>query len=79
MTVSSRPVADSEPGARVVRSMSLRAAVGRGRVVRLEGGPPAGPGDAEVSKFFRRLSFRRQVRPRRDASGTCPRCGVFLP
>lgn len=59
ITVSSRPVPDSEPGARIVRSMTMKAAIAQGRLVRL-GESPAGPSDSEANKFFRRLSFRRQ-------------------
>ncbi|KAM8844555.1 protein FAM234B [Spinachia spinachia] len=66
ITVSSRPTADSEPGARMVKSTSLRAAVAKGQIVRLEeGGKPGGvvkPGAFEVNKFFRGLSFRHQGR-----------------
>lgn len=60
ITVSSRPVPDSEPGARIVRSMTMKAAIAQGRVVRL-GESPARPSNSEINKFFRRLSFRRQV------------------
>lgn len=46
--------------------MSLRAAIAKGKVVRLgEGnkpGEPLKPGAFEVNKFFRRLSFKHQVR-----------------
>lgn len=68
ITVSSRPMPDPKPDAQVVKSMSLKLAVAQGRVVRLgEGGrpggePPTKPADSEISKFFRRLSFKRQVR-----------------
>ncbi|KAM6956933.1 protein FAM234B [Aplochiton taeniatus] len=62
ITVSSRPTSDSEPGAQVVKSMSLRAAVAGGQIVRLgEGGKASGPvrpGVFEINKFFRRLSFK---------------------
>ncbi|XP_047428434.1 protein FAM234B [Mugil cephalus] len=64
ITVSSRPTPDSEPGARIVKSMSLRAAIDKGQIVRLaEGGKAGGgvkPGVFEVNKFFRRLSFKHQ-------------------
>lgn len=66
ITVSSRPTPESEPGARIVKSMSLRAAVAKGKVVRLgesnKPGEPLKPGAFEVNKFFRRLSFKHQVR-----------------
>ena len=67
ITVSSRPTPYSEPGARIVKSMSLKAAVAKGQIVRLEESnkQPGGavkPGAFEVNKFFRGLSFKRQVR-----------------
>lgn len=68
ITVSSRPMPDSKPDAQIVKSMSLKLAVAQGRVVRLGEGsrpggePPAKPANSEISKFFRRLSFKRQVR-----------------
>lgn len=68
ITVSSRPLPDSKPDAQIVKSMSLKLAVAQGRLVRLVEGsrpggePPAKPADSEISKFFSRLSFRRQVR-----------------
>ncbi|KAM4635349.1 protein FAM234B isoform 2-T2 [Polymixia lowei] len=66
ITVSSRPTTDSEPGAQVVKSLSLRAAISKGELVRLrESGKargPVKPSDFEVNKFFRHLSFKRQVR-----------------
>lgn len=66
ITVSSRPTPDSEPCARIVKSMSLRAAIDKGQIVRLvESGKTGGavkPADFEVNKFFRRLSFKNQVR-----------------
>uniref|UniRef100_A0A3Q0T4Z2 Family with sequence similarity 234 member B n=1 Tax=Amphilophus citrinellus TaxID=61819 RepID=A0A3Q0T4Z2_AMPCI len=68
ITVSSRPTPNSQPSARIVKSMSLRAAITKGQIVRLgEGsktGGPLKPGAFEVSKFFRRLTFRHQVRKR---------------
>lgn len=64
ITVSSRPTPNSQPSARIVKSMSLRAAITKGQIVRLgEGsktGGPLKPGAFEVSKFFRRLTFRHQ-------------------
>ncbi|KAM9745853.1 protein FAM234B [Menidia menidia] len=64
ITVSSRPTPDSEPGARIVKSTSLKAAIAKGQIVRLgDGGKTGGaakPGTFEVNTFFRRLSFKRQ-------------------
>ncbi|XP_044036659.1 protein FAM234B [Siniperca chuatsi] len=64
ITVSSRPTTDSEPGARIVKSMSLRAAITKGQIVRLgesnKAGEPSKPAAFEVNKFFRRLSFKHQ-------------------
>ncbi|XP_056262544.1 protein FAM234B isoform X2 [Pseudoliparis swirei] len=62
ITVSSRPTPDSEPRARVVKSMSVRAAIGEGRIVRLDNKPGAAakPGVFEVNKFFRGLTFKNQ-------------------
>ncbi|XP_042247695.1 protein FAM234B [Thunnus albacares] len=64
ITVSSRPTPDSEPGARIVKSMSLRAAITKGQIVRLgesnKSGEPVKPGVFEVNKFFRHLSFKNQ-------------------
>ena len=66
ITVSSRPTPDSEPGARIVKSTSLKAAIAKGQVVRLgednKTGGAVKPGVFEVNTFFRRLSFKRQVR-----------------
>uniref|UniRef100_A0A667X5P0 Family with sequence similarity 234 member B n=1 Tax=Myripristis murdjan TaxID=586833 RepID=A0A667X5P0_9TELE len=66
ITVSSRPTPESEPGARIVKSLSLRAAITKGQIVRLgessKSGGPVKPGVFEVNKFFRRLSFKHQVR-----------------
>ncbi|XP_075940274.1 protein FAM234B [Anarhichas minor] len=63
ITVSSRPTPASVPGARIVKSMSLRAAITKGQIVRLEeGNKPGGPvkpGVFEVNKFFRGLSFKQ--------------------
>lgn len=68
VTVSSRPTTDSEPGTRIVKSVSLRAAIAKGQIVRLgesgRSGGPVKPGAFEVNKFFRRLTFRHQVRER---------------
>ncbi|KAE8282901.1 Protein FAM234B [Larimichthys crocea] len=64
ITVSSRPTLDSEPGARIVKSMSLRAAIAKGQIVRLKesdkAGEPVKSSTSEVKKFFRRLSFKHQ-------------------
>lgn len=66
ITVSSRPTPESEPGVHVVKSMSLKAAIAKGQIIRLEEGnktgEPVKPGAFEVNKFFRRLSFKHQVR-----------------
>ncbi|XP_065821069.1 protein FAM234B [Labrus bergylta] len=65
ITVSSRPTPGSEPGAQIVKSLGLRAAVAKGQIVRLgESGKPGDavkPGAYEVNKFFRRLTFRQQL------------------
>uniref|UniRef100_UPI0037E7A0B0 protein FAM234B n=1 Tax=Semicossyphus pulcher TaxID=241346 RepID=UPI0037E7A0B0 len=62
--VSSRPTPGSEPGAQIVKSMSLRAAIAKGQIVRLgesnKTGESVKPGAYEVNKFFRRLSFKQQ-------------------
>ncbi|XP_036004263.1 protein FAM234B-like [Fundulus heteroclitus] len=64
ITVSSRPMADSEPSTRIVESMSLRAAIKRGQIVQLGGREKteaAGKLAAlEANNFFRRLTFKRQ-------------------
>ena len=66
ITVSSRPTPDSEPGARIVKSMSLRAAITTGQTIRLEesskAGQPVKPSAFEINNFFRGLTFKRQVR-----------------
>ena len=66
ITVSCQPTPDSEPSARIVKSMSLRAAIGKAQIVRVgesnKTGTAVKPGALEVNKFFRRLSFKRQVR-----------------
>lgn len=62
--VALRPRQESQRGAWTVRSTSLRAAVAKGRVVRLPEGNKTGelaqPGEFEA-KAFRRLSFKQQV------------------
>ncbi|XP_041813230.1 protein FAM234B [Chelmon rostratus] len=64
ITVSSQPTPKSEPSARIVKSMSLRAAIAKGQIVRLgdanKPAEPVKPGAFEVNKFFRRLSFKHQ-------------------
>ncbi|XP_058509376.1 protein FAM234B [Solea solea] len=64
ITVSSRPTPDSEPSTRIVKSMSLRAAITKGQIVRLgetgKSGTPIKPSMLEVNKFFSHLSFKRQ-------------------
>ncbi|KAM4716461.1 protein FAM234B [Anableps anableps] len=64
ITVSSRPTPDSEPGAQIVKSMSLRAAIKRGQVIQLganeKSEAAAKRGALEVNTFFRRLSFKLQ-------------------
>ncbi|CAN9505763.1 unnamed protein product [Ophioblennius macclurei] len=64
ITVSSRSTPGSEPGARIVKSMSLRTAVAKGKIVRLgessKTGPPLKPSVFEINKFFRRLTFKHQ-------------------
>ncbi|XP_036408017.1 protein FAM234B [Megalops cyprinoides] len=61
ITVSARPT--STPKAQVVRSLSLRASIAGGRVLRLGedkgAGVPVGPGAFEINKFFRQLAFRQ--------------------
>ncbi|KAJ3600472.1 hypothetical protein NHX12_031453 [Muraenolepis orangiensis] len=58
ITVSLRPTLDSEPGAQVVKRLSLRAAVAKAQTVRLKEGPLK-PGAFELNKFFRQLGFRQ--------------------
>ncbi|XP_015235472.1 PREDICTED: uncharacterized protein KIAA1467 homolog [Cyprinodon variegatus] len=64
ITVSSRPMTDSEPSTRIVESTSLRVAIRRGQTVLLEGdekpGGAAKLSTMEANSFFRRLSFKRQ-------------------
>ncbi|XP_010894999.2 protein FAM234B isoform X2 [Esox lucius] len=63
ITVSSRPTSGLGPGSRVVKSMSLRAAIAAGQIVRLgesnTAGGPVRPGVFEINKFFRRLAFKQ--------------------
>lgn len=58
--VSLRPTPESQPGAWTVRSMSLRAAIAKGRIVRLQESNKTGELDLEA-KAFRRLAFKHQV------------------
>ncbi|KAI1884581.1 hypothetical protein AGOR_G00227860 [Albula goreensis] len=62
ITVSARPT--SKPGTQVVKSLSLRASIAGGKIVRLgedkRGGASVRPGAFEINKFFRHLSFRQQ-------------------
>ncbi|KAJ7992632.1 hypothetical protein DPEC_G00280690 [Dallia pectoralis] len=62
ITVSSRPTSGLGLGSRVVKSMSLRAAIAAGQIVRLgesnTAGGPVRPGVFEINKFFRRLTFK---------------------
>ncbi|KAM3598867.1 uncharacterized protein V6R79_023691 [Siganus canaliculatus] len=64
ITVSSRPTPESEPGTRIVKSMSLRAALAKAKIVRLgesnKTGEPIKPSSFELNKFFRHLSFKHQ-------------------
>ncbi|XP_005468498.1 protein FAM234B [Oreochromis niloticus] len=62
ITVSSRPTPGSVPSAWIVKSVSLRAAITKGQIVWIgDGSKTAGAlKPAEVSKFFRRLTFRHQ-------------------
>ncbi|CAL8273963.1 unnamed protein product [Lota lota] len=64
ITVSSRPTLDSEPGAQVVKRLSLKDAMAKAQTVRLmEGSEAKGPskhGAFELNKFFRQLGFRPQ-------------------
>lgn len=66
ITVSSRPTPDSEPSAQIVKSTSLRAAVSRGKIVRLMENSKTEsaikPGTFELNTFFKRLYFKRQVK-----------------
>ena len=66
ITVSSRPTPGSEHGTRILKSMSLKAAIAKGQIVRIGETAKAGgavkPGAFEVNTFFRRLAFTRQVR-----------------
>uniref|UniRef100_A0A3B3S171 Family with sequence similarity 234 member B n=1 Tax=Paramormyrops kingsleyae TaxID=1676925 RepID=A0A3B3S171_9TELE len=63
VTVSSRhPPADPKPDAQVVKRMRVKALITDGRTLRLgeprHTGQSLRPGDFEINKFFRQLSFR---------------------
>eukprot|EP00066_Takifugu_rubripes_P012576 XP_011601842.1 PREDICTED: uncharacterized protein KIAA1467 homolog [Takifugu rubripes] len=64
MVVSLRPTPESRPGAWMVTSMSLRAAVAKGRLVRLQESNKTGQlvqaDEFEANRFFRRLTFKHQ-------------------
>ncbi|XP_029364848.1 protein FAM234B isoform X2 [Echeneis naucrates] len=64
ITISSRPTPDSEPNAQIVKSMSLKAAIAKGQIVRLEEsdntGAPVKPPMFEVNEFFSGLTFKHQ-------------------
>ncbi|CAL8265535.1 protein FAM234B [Gadus morhua] len=64
ITVSSRPALDSEPGAQVVKRLSLKDAMSKAQTVRLNEGSgakgPSKPGAFELKRFFRQLGFRPQ-------------------
>ncbi|XP_049601979.1 protein FAM234B [Syngnathus scovelli] len=62
ITVSPRPAPDSEPAARIVKSIRLRAAIAKGRVVTLgeslETGVTGKLDTFELDKFYRHLFFK---------------------
>lgn len=66
ITVFSRPTSGLGPGTRVVKSLSLKAAIVGALIVRLgeenKGGSPVRPGAFEIKKFYKQLSFKHQVR-----------------
>ncbi|KAM3864403.1 protein FAM234B [Diretmus argenteus] len=74
ISVSSRPTTNSEHGVRIVKSLSVRAAITKGQIKRLgDGSKAAGPVKPtlfEVNKFFRRLSFKHQARKNKTVSLT---------
>lgn len=71
ITVSSSTMPNSVPSTYIVKCVSLRAAITKGQTVWIgDGSKTAGalkPG--EVSKFFRHLTFRHQVRKRITGCG----------
>lgn len=66
ITVFSRPTSGLGPGTRVVKSLSLKAAIAGGLIRRLgeesKAGGPVRPGPFEIKKFFKQLPFKHQVR-----------------
>ncbi|XP_077357603.1 protein FAM234B isoform X1 [Festucalex cinctus] len=64
ITVSSRPTPGSEPAARIVKSIRLRAAIAKGQTVTLGEGNKTGtalkPGKFELDKFYSHLFFKHQ-------------------
>ncbi|XP_028841748.1 protein FAM234B [Denticeps clupeoides] len=64
ITVSSRPTSGRGPGAHVVKSLSLKAAITEAQIRRLgeesKTTGPAKPGAFEVKKFFRDLCFKHR-------------------
>ncbi|XP_077590403.1 protein FAM234B isoform X2 [Stigmatopora nigra] len=64
ISVSSRPTPDSAPGARIVKSMRLRAAMAKGQVVPLSQSNKTGTDLKldlfELNKFYRHLFFKQQ-------------------
>ena len=80
ITVSSRPALDSEPGAQVVKRLSLKDAMSKAQTVRLNEGSgakgPSKPGAFELKRFFRQLGFRPQVRATGDTLQRETRAGT---
>ncbi|XP_048102031.1 protein FAM234B isoform X1 [Alosa alosa] len=66
ITVFSRPTSGLGPGTRMVKSLSLKAAVAGALIVRLgeesQAGAPVRLRAFEIKKFFKQLSFKHQVR-----------------
>ncbi|XP_031428204.1 protein FAM234B isoform X2 [Clupea harengus] len=64
ITVFSRPTSGLGPGTRVVKSLSLKAAIAGGLIRRLgeesKAGGPVRPGPFEIKKFFKQLPFKHQ-------------------
>ncbi|XP_057717584.1 protein FAM234B [Corythoichthys intestinalis] len=64
ITVSSRPTPDSAPGARIVKSMRLRAAIAKGQIVPLgqsnKTGTDLKPDMFELNMFYGHLFFKQQ-------------------
>lgn len=61
MVVVSRPVSGLGPGAQLVKSVSVRASLSSATTVRLSDDTHTHTA-FQINKFFRTLSFRRQVR-----------------